>query len=109
MSSLQGQTANIEKHRYSLCVITRPSGTLIDKEYFLQHVKFVPTIGELVGDKVTNILNDLRVISEHEIGDDVNVAMDNKTYSVYINKKIWENGIPFVDFVKVLNDYLQAP
>ena len=56
MSSLQGQTAKDEKHRYALCVITRPSGTLIDKEYFLQHVKFVPTIGELLGDKLSNIL-----------------------------------------------------
>jgi len=106
MSSLQGQTASIEKHRYALCVITRPSGTLIDKEYFLEHVKFVPNIGELLGDKVTNILNDLKSLGEHEEGDDVNVAMDNKTYSVYIRKKIWESGIGFTDFVELLKTYL---
>jgi len=105
MSSLQGQTANQEKERYALCVITRPSGTLIGKEYFLQNVKFVSNIGELIGDKLTNILNDLKNLSEHETGD-VNVAMDNKAYSVYISKKIWENGIGFTDFVELLKKYL---
>lgn len=105
MSSLQGQTAKDEKHRYALCVITRPSGTLIDKEYFLEHVKFVPTIGELIGDKLSNLLDDLKSISEHEGGDDVNVAMDNKTYSVYIRKKIWEGGISFSEFVTLLQTY----
>ncbi len=37
---------------------------------------------------------------------DVNVTMDNKTYSVYIRKKIWENGIGFTDFVELLKTYL---
>lgn len=105
MSALQGQTAHQEKHRYSLCVITRPPGTLIDKEYFLQNVKFVPNIGELIGDKLTAILDDLKNLSDHEMGD-VNVAMDKKTYSVYVSKKIWEDGIGFIDFIKLLKNYL---
>lgn len=105
MSSLQGLTANQEKHRYSLSVITRPSGILIDKDYFIQNVKFVSNIGELIGDKITTIQDDLKNLSEHEKGD-VNVSMDNKTYSVYIGKKIWENGIGFTDFVEFLKKYL---
>lgn len=106
MSALQGATAKDEKHHYALCVITRPSGTLIDKEYFLQHAKFVPAIGELIGDKLSNILDDLRNISEHESGDDVNVTMDNKTFSVYVKKRIWEDGISFAEFIVLLQDYL---
>jgi hypothetical protein len=105
MSSLQGLTANQEKERYALCVITRPSGTLIDKEYFLQNVNFISNIGELIGDKITTIVDDLKTISEHEKGD-VNVSMDNKAYSVYISKKIWEDGIRFNDFINLLKTYL---
>jgi hypothetical protein len=107
MSALQGLTANQEKNRYALCVITRPSNTLVDTEYFLQNVKFVTNIGDLIGDKVATINNELKELSELEAGE-VNVAMDNKAFSVYISKTIWEKGIGFDQFVTFIKTHLSA-
>lgn len=106
MSALQGETANKEKDRYALCVITRPSGALIDMQYFIDNVKFVTNIGELIGDKVTRIKDEIKLLSQHEY-DDVAVSMEDKTYSVYVKKKIWESGMDFPTFVSQVTEYLE--
>ena len=52
MTPLQGETAKIEKERYALSVITRPSSTTVTKEYFIEHSKFNIGIGHLIGNKI---------------------------------------------------------
>lgn len=103
MSALQGETASQEKERYALCVITRPAGSIIDKEYFLQNAKFVINIGDLIGDKLTEMKSGLGNLTQYENGE-VNVTMDNKTYAVYVSKKIWENGNDFSSFIERIKD-----
>lgn len=108
MSALQGDTAYKEKQRYALCVITRPHNTIIEKDYFLENVKFVINIGELIGDKVIKMKEEISQLSQHEVGD-VTVSMENKTYSVHVNKNIWESGIGFQKLIEHLNNYLLKP
>lgn len=106
MSALQGETASKERERYALCVITRPMGMIIEKDYFIEHVKFIVNIGELIGDKVAKMRDEIQILSEHEKGD-VNVTMQDKSYSVYVRKKIWEeDGIDFNRFVQMIKEYL---
>lgn len=105
MSKLQGETANIEKNRYSLSVITRPSGFEVNKEYFKQHSRFVPEIGNKIGNKIEIMIDDLKNLEKLETGN-VNITMDNKNYAVYVNKVIWEDGVDFSTFVEYLKKYL---
>ena len=110
MSERQGITARDERHRYALCVITRPSGTMVEKEYFIENVRFVTNIGERIGEKVSRMQNDIENIKSYETDDDVNVSMDNKKYAVYVKKKIWnEDGINFIEFVEFIKKQLEDP
>ena len=52
MTPTQGETAKLEKERYALSVITRPSRTTVNKEYFIEHSKFNVEIGQLIGNKI---------------------------------------------------------
>ena len=102
MSILQGRTAVKEKDNYALCVVTRPDDiTEITEEYFIKNAKFVKDIGYQIGDKIINWDNGLDNLSKSE---NINVVLDKKIESVYINKPIWTNGKNFYEFV----DYLKT-
>lgn len=101
MSILQGRTAVREKDNYALCVVTRPDDiTEITEEYFIKNAKFVKDIGYQIGDKIINWDNGLDNLSKSE---NINVILDQKTESVYVNKSIWSNNTPFEEFM----DYLK--
>lgn len=108
MSKKQGETAIIEHLHYSLCVLHRPENSdeddRIDKDYFKQNVKFVIDIGDKIGDRLDNIHEQISLLDEAEY-EDVAVHFDNKKFSVYVRKKIWDNGISFDDFVDYLKKY----
>ena len=100
MSILQGRTAVDEKENYALCVITRPNDdTEISPVYFIENASFVTDIGIQIGDKIKNWDEGLISLSQNE---DIKVNLDNKTETVYINRSIWKEGIPFNDFIKII-------
>ena len=103
MSILQGRTASIEKDSYALCVLTRPDNNgVVDKEYFINHSRFVTDIGYQVGDKVKKWDEGLRNL---ESNDAIKVLLDDKKESVYVNRSIWRGGISFAEFVVILKKY----
>ena len=109
MSILQGRTAVKEKESYALCVLTRPENEaeVVDKEYFIQHSRFVMNIGEQIGDKIKNWDQGLQTL---QFNAEIHVQLEDKTESVYINRNIWRSGIPFPDFVEELKKiWLQTP
>lgn len=100
MSILQGKTAVIEKEKYALCVMTRPNDEVeINEEYFVEHARFITDIGFQIGDKIKNWDEGLVRLTQNE---DIKVNLDNKTETVYINRSIWKEGIPFNEFVKII-------
>jgi len=97
MSILQGRTAVKEKDNYALCVVTRPDDvTEITEDYFIQNAKFVKDIGYQIGEKIKNWDNGLHNLSKT---DNINVILDQKTESVYVNKSIWSDNISFTEFM----------
>lgn len=103
MSILQGRTAVTEKDRYALCVLTRPDDeSKIDEDYFSANARFVTNIGYQIGDKINDWDAGLTSLVS---SDDVKVNLDAKTESVYINRPIWKDAKPFVDFIKDLETY----
>lgn len=105
MSILQGRTAVLEKDKYALCVVTRPNDISdITEEYFIQNAKFVNDIGYQIGSKINDWESGLNNLAKNE---DINVILDQKTESVYINKPIWTEGIPFIEFVKNLKSKIK--
>lgn len=103
MSILQGRTAVTEKDRYALCVFTRPDDeSKIDEKYFSANAKFVTDIGYQIGNKIENWDNGLKNLS---LLDSINVNLDSKTESVYVNRPIWHNAKPFSDFIEDLKIY----
>lgn len=103
MSILQGRTAVIQRDNYALCVLTRPSDDnhVVDKAYFIANSLFVIDIGYQIGDKITDWDNGLQTL---QFDSDIKVQLEDKTESVYINRRIWRTGIPFDDFIlKVKN------
>lgn len=102
MSILQGRTAVKEKDNYALCVVTRPDDiTEITEEYFIKNAKFVKDIGYQIGDKIINWDNGLYNLSK---SDNINVILDQKTESVYVNKSIWSDNISFEEFMDYLKE-----
>ncbi|UOE37470.1 hypothetical protein [Chryseobacterium oryzae] len=100
MSILQGRTAVKEKDNYALCVVTRPDDiTEITEEYFIKNAKFVKDIGYQIGDKIINWDNGLDNLSKTE---NINVILDQKTESVYVNKSIWSNNMSFEEFIEYM-------
>jgi hypothetical protein len=101
MSILQGRTAVQQKDHYALCVLTRPANETdaVDKEYFVKNSQFVMDIGELIGDRIANWDAGLQTLQSEA---DIKVQLEDKTESVYINRKIWRNGISFDAFVMEL-------
>lgn len=102
MSILQGRTAVDEKENYTLCVVTRPDDiSEITEEYFIQNAKFVKDIGYQIGDKISNWDQGLENLSKNE---EINVYLDEKKESVYVNRNIWRAGISFDDYIKFLKE-----
>ncbi|MBJ2126595.1 sacsin N-terminal ATP-binding-like domain-containing protein [Flavobacterium sp. IB48] len=100
MSILQGRTAVEQKENYALCVMTRPNDDIeISPEYFIEHAMFVTDIGTQIGDKIKNWDEGLISLLQNE---DIKVNLDNKTETVYINRSIWKKGIPFGEFIKII-------
>lgn len=100
MSILQGRTAVLERDKYALCVVTRPDDISdITEEYFIQNAKFVNDIGYQIGSKINDWESGLNNLAKNE---DINVILDQKTESVYVNRPIWAGGIVFDEFIKYL-------
>lgn len=104
MSLRQGDEASNEPENYSLCVINRASGTLTTKEEFKKNAKFVIDIGDQIGGKVEEWREGLSQIKTDE---DISVELDSKVGFVNIKKAIWENGIDFDAFVRVLKEHFK--
>lgn len=106
MSLLQGITAELEKDRYALSVLSRPEDdNPVDKEYFIKEAKFVDDIGMQIGTSIedwTHGLGNLDTKAE------IKVSLDDKTESVYVSRNIWKDGISFGDFVLKLNSYFSS-
>lgn len=106
MSALQGRTASKNPDNYALCVMTRPEDDEeVDKDYFINESRFVIDIGHKLSDKIQNWDEGLQKLI---IDDDVMVNLDDKKESVYIRREIWKNGIPFDEFVNVLNQFFKS-
>lgn len=102
MSILQGRTAVRDRDNYTLCVVTRPDDVSeITEEYFIQNAKFIKDIGYQIGNKISNWDQGLENLST---SDDINVYLDEKKESVYVNRNIWKAGISFEDYVKFLKE-----
>lgn len=102
MSILQGRTAVKEKENYTLCVVTRPDDVSeITEEYFIQNAKFIKDIGYQIGNKISDWDNGLHSLSKHE---EINVYLDEKKESVYVNRSIWRAGISFEEYVEFLKE-----
>lgn len=105
MSLRQGEDASKEIGHYSLCVISRPFGTLTTKDQFVKKAKFVTDIGEQIGDKVINWRTGL---SKIESADNVSVELDSKNGYVNVRKATWDDGgIDFDSFIIVLKKYFK--
>lgn len=106
MSLLQGITAELEKDRYALAVLSRPEDdSPVDKEYFIKEAKFVDDIGMQIG---TSIEDWNRGLGRLDTRAEIKVSLDDKTESLYVGRNIWKNGIPFGDFVLRLNSYFSS-
>lgn len=102
MSILQGRTAVRERDNYTLCVVTRPDDiSEITEEYFIQNAKFIKDIGYQIGNKISDWDNGLHNLSKNE---EINVYLDEKKESVYVNRSIWRAGIPFEEYVEFLKE-----
>ncbi len=108
MSDKQGPKAVEEKERYALCAISRPSGMTINKDYFIEHAKFTDNIGFLIADKVNAMQSGLSSIPP-ATNEDINVTLETRKYSVFVNQKIWGQGKTFVEFVDLIKKYLDEP
>lgn len=110
MSKKQGETAIIEHFHYSLCVLYRRENSddddKIDKDYFKQNARFVTNIGQTIGDRLDKIHKEISLLDDAE-NEDVAVHFDNKKFSVYVRKKIWDAGISFDEFVNHLKNYFK--
>jgi hypothetical protein len=106
MSLRQGDDAVTEAGHYALCVISRPFGTFTDTAHFKEHALFVTNIGEQIGDKISVWRNGVATTS---IDNDVSVELDSRSGYVNIRKRIWESGISYADFVKLLKAYFNIP
>jgi hypothetical protein len=102
MSLHQGEEASKNKNNYALCVISRPAGTVTNREQFIEKAKFVTNIGYQVGDKITAWRQGLEQI---ELNENVSVQLDNKTGFVNIRKATWESGDNFSGFIVTLKVY----
>lgn len=102
MSILQGDEAVKDKNHYALCVISRPGGQMTTKQEFINRARFVPNIGEHIGDKISNWR---RGLNELDSNGEVNVELDSKSGAVNIRKGIWKDALNFEEFVKHIRDY----
>jgi hypothetical protein len=106
MSLRQGDDAVTESSHYALCVISRPFGTFTDATHFKKNALFVTNIGEQIGDKIRVWRNGIAVTSTNE---DVCVELDSRSGYVNIRKHIWESGVKYDEFIKMLKNYFKIP
>jgi len=109
MSSKQGRTARDNAHKYALCVLNRlQHDDDVTKDYFIEHARFLTTVGGIVKkhvDGMEGALTDIRTLNEAEVGS----FLDSESYSVFVGKGKWNNGIKFQVFVDFLKDnYFKA-
>jgi hypothetical protein len=105
MSLLQGKTAVLEKHAYSLSVLSRPENDEpVTALYFKDNARFVMDIGTQIGDSIDNWSQGLQ---ELNLDKEVKVTLDNKIESVYISRNIWKDAIPFLEFIDKLNNFFK--
>jgi hypothetical protein len=104
MSSKQGTTARDNANKYALCVLNRLHfDDKVTKDYFIEHARFLLTVGEIVTKHVNGMegaLAGIRTLNEAEVGS----FLDSEGYSVFVGKGQWIRGITFnefVDFLKV--------
>lgn len=102
MSLLQGEHAAREKDHYALGIISRPSGTITTKEFFIENARFVTDIGEKIGDKVQLWKEGVENL---EVDGEVKIELDNKSGSLNIKKEVWVDNKNFHEFVKHLREY----
>jgi hypothetical protein len=105
MSILQGEEAVKHKDHYALCVISRPGGQLTTKDDFINRARFVPNIGDHIGDKISNWRSGLNKLDSFG---EVSVELDSKSGAVNIRKGIWKDGLNFEDFVRHLRSYFDG-
>ena len=108
MSSKQGTTSKDNSNRYALCVVARKSVfDDVDKDYFIEHARFITDIGSQVKSKVEGIeskLNEVRILKEGNI----RASLENETYSVNVTKSTWTLGsLNFNDFVLFLKNHFK--
>lgn len=73
------------------CVIVRQDDDSVSHEQFMASARFITDIGLKVGPKVDAVrsgLNNLTALETMEV-EDVSIALANKTYSVYVSRRIW--------------------
>ncbi len=104
MSIIQGDAAVKDKDHYALCVISRPSGQLTTKQQFIDCSRFVPSIGDHIGDK---LINWKRGLSNLDSDGDVRVELDSKIGTVNIRKGVWKDAMNFDQFVRYLKEYFE--
>ncbi|MFT6441584.1 MAG: hypothetical protein ACJASQ_001607 [Crocinitomicaceae bacterium] len=104
MSITQGAAAVQDKDHYALCVISRPFGEFTDKQQFIDRARFVPNIGDHIGDKVENWK---KGVSQLDSAGDVRVELDSNAGAVNIRKGVWKDALTFDQFVKHLKQYFE--
>lgn len=105
MSMKQGKYAKEHRDHYALCVVTREENDEVSLQQFMQTACFVRNIGDLVSPRIDAVNVGLTSLEAEETGD-INIALDNKRYSINIGKKIWSAGLSFQQFIAFLQDRL---
>jgi hypothetical protein len=105
MSSKQGKTAKDNPEKYALCVLNRLNyHDEITKEYFIEHARFLTTVGPLITPKVTVMESALSTIRGLNSDEETGSMLDSEQYRVFVGKKAWVVGINFDDFISFLKD-----
>jgi len=101
MTLTQAKHARDKPDKYVLCVIGL-SGLEINEENIKSQAKFVTDIGQKIQDKVSEAENFKKKQEAIAISGDIEIEINEGPIRFKINKRVWEEGQLFEQFLEVL-------
>lgn len=101
MSLTQAKYARDKPDKYVLCVIGL-NGLEINEENIKSQAKFVTDIGQKIQDKVSEAENFKKKQEAIAISGDIEVEINEGPICLKINKRVWQEGQIFEQFLEVL-------
>ena len=100
MTPHQAETAVSEADNYALCVVLK-NGTAVNKDYIINHAKFVIDIGGKLEEKVKEVTefetNKTEIANTNK---DIDLFYENSLeYKYKISSNVWTKGKAFWDFI----------